>query len=74
MERNSYKKPWPFTPTIVKDFTPPLFISRACYRHDGRGLACSGCKRHYSFKISQNANSYIAHVDSCQTVVVKEKT
>lgn len=73
LERNSYKKPWPFTPTIVKDFTPPLFISRACYRHDGRGLDCKGCKRHYSFKLSQNANSYIAHVDNCQTVIVKEK-
>lgn len=73
LERSSYEKPWPFTPTIVKDFTPPLFISRACYRHDGRGLDCKGCKRHYSFKLSQNANNYIAYVDNCQTVVVKEK-
>ncbi len=72
LERNTYNNPWPFTPTIVKGFTPPLFISRACYRHDGRGLDCKGCKRHYSFKLSQNSNNYIAYVDNCQTILVKE--
>ena len=73
LERNKYEKPWPFTPTLVKDFTPPLFISRACYRHDGLGLDCKDCKRHYSFKLSQNSNNYIAYVDNCQSVICKDE-
>ncbi len=41
MERDSYGRPWPFTPTIVEDFQPPLFLSRAwteegIYEQNGR--------------------------------------
>lgn len=41
IERDSYEKPWPFTPTIAENFQPPLFISRAwteegIYEQNGR--------------------------------------
>ena len=44
IERDSYEKPWPFTPTIAENFQPPLFISRAwteegIYEQNGRRYA-----------------------------------
>ena len=72
LERSGYSEPWPFTPTIVRNYTPPLFISRACYRHDGLGLDCKGCSRKSRFSLSQNGIDYTAHVKDCITVLVRE--
>ena len=73
MERDEYVEPWPFTPTIVKDFTPPLFISRACYRHDGLGLECKGCTRDNHYVAEQNGILHDIYVKDCNTVVCLKK-
>lgn len=69
IERTTYQDPWPFKPTVEKDFKPPLFISRSCYRHDSLGMDCKGCSRHHDFAIEQNGEIYSVFVDDCQTVV-----
>ena len=73
MEREEYVEPWPFTPTIVKDFTPPLFIARACYRHDGLGLDCKGCTRDHHYVAEQNGILHDVYVKDCNTVVCLKK-
>ena len=69
VERKSYTEPWPFTPTVVKDYTMPLFISRSCYRHDALGLSCNECRRHSIHRIRQNERRYTVTVDGCMTIV-----
>ena len=69
VERDEYGEQWPFTPTIAKDYHPPLFISRSCYRHDGLGLDCQGCSRHHTFHAEQNGRRYTVYVDNCSTIV-----
>ena len=69
VERQSYVKPWPFTPTAVQDYRMPLFISRSCYRHDALGLPCNECKRHSIHHIRQNERRYTVTVDDCMTLV-----
>lgn len=69
LERDSFINPWPFEPTVVENYNPPLFISRSCYRHDSLGLDCKLCNRHHEFKIEQNGKIYTVFVDDCQTVV-----
>ncbi len=73
LERNSCEEPWPFAPTIVENYVPPLFISRACYRHDGLGLDCRGCTRHNTFHAEQNGRKYIIFNDNCTTIVREER-
>ena len=69
LERDSFINPWPFRPTVVKDFTPPLFIARMCYRHDSLGLPCRGCGREHLYTIEQNGFRYSVHVKDCNTVM-----
>ena len=69
VERTEYEEPWPFTPTLIKDYKMPLFISRSCYRHDALGLDCRECKRHHIYPIEQNGRRYNVYVDDCLTVV-----
>ncbi|MBO8436295.1 MAG: U32 family peptidase [Spirochaetes bacterium] len=73
LEREKYEAPWPFAPTIVKDYRPPLFISRACYRHDGLGLSCKDCTKHNTFHAEQNGRKYIIYSDDCNTIVCEEE-
>ncbi len=73
LERNSYEEPWPFKPTIVNGYVPPLFISRSCYRHDGLGLDCRGCTRHNTFHAEQNGRHYVIFADNCTTIVREER-
>ncbi len=75
LERKEYQKPWPIEPTIVDKFSPPLFISRSCYRHDSLNLDCKGCSREHRFEIEQNGKQYTVVVHNCQTAVsdVKHK-
>ena len=73
IERDSYKNPWPFKPTIANTYRPPLFISRSCYRHDGLGLSCTDCKRHNTFHAEQNGRHYVIYADDCTTIVREEK-
>ena len=72
MERDSYEEPWPFKPAIVKDFAPPLFISRACIRHDGFGENCSTCPgRNGQYRLEQNGKHYLASFHNCMTIVTE---
>ena len=73
IERDSFQEPWPFEPTIEREFKPPMFISRSCYRHDSLGMDCKGCPRHHEFTIEQNGELYSVFVDDCQTVVKPHK-
>ena len=69
VERDSYERPWPFTPTAASGYRMPLFISRSCYRHDSLGLSCDECKRHSLHHIRQNERRYEVTVDDCLTLV-----
>lgn len=63
---------WPFTPTPVgSTFSPPLFISRSCFRHDSLLLSCEGCPHKGSWYVTQQNNRYHVMVDNCITTVVK---
>ena len=70
IERKEYKEPWPFKP-VIATYTPPLFISRTCYRHDALGLSCNSCSKKEDYAIEQNKDRYIVKVRSCLTVVEK---
>ncbi len=73
MERDYFEpKLWPFTPTLVsKEFAPPLFISRSCFRHDSLMLSCEGCPLKGSWYVKQQNNRYHVMVNDCITTVVK---
>ena len=51
------------------DYTPPVFISRVCLRHNGLNLPCSGCTRNNTFHLQQNGKHYKAVCRNCTTVV-----
>lgn len=64
---------WPFEPTIVsKDFVPPLFISRSCFKHDSKGLSCNGCGKNYEYFLTQRDKKYKAIVRNCITYVIED--
>ena len=54
------------------DYTPPLFISRVCMRHNSLGLPCMGCSRDNTFHLEQNGKHYKAWCVDCITVVTKQ--
>ena len=54
------------------DYTPPLFISRVCMRHNSLGLPCKGCSRDNTYHLEQNGKHYKAWCRDCITVVTKE--
>lgn len=54
------------------DYTPPLFISRVCLRHNGLDLPCRGCSRDNTFHLVQNGNHYKALCRNCITIVTKD--
>ncbi|MBP5552641.1 MAG: hypothetical protein J6X41_04595 [Spirochaetales bacterium] len=51
------------------DYTPALFISRVCLRHNGLNLPCKGCSRDNVFHLEQNGKHYKAICRNCITVV-----
>ena len=53
-------------------YTPPVFISRVCMRHNGLGLSCGGCCRNNTFHLEQNEKHYKALCKDCITIVTKE--
>ena len=67
----NYEEPWPFTPTLCNDYKLPIFISRACFRHDSLSLSCKGCPQKSEFTITNQDNSYQVLVKDCLTVVYK---
>lgn len=72
-ERQLDTSQWPFEPTYIEDsFVPPLFISRACYKHDSLGLSCEGCKRNYTYELTQNDHRYHVLVKDCITYLLKD--
>lgn len=72
LERDSYSAAWPVSPCIT-GYTPPSFISRACFRHDAMNESCRGCRRNYDYSISQNRREYTVKVRDCLTVVQLKK-
>ena len=54
------------------DYTPPLFISRVCLRHNGLDLPCKGCSRDNTFHLVQNGKHYKALCRNCITIVTKD--
>ena len=54
------------------DYTPPIFISRVCLRHNGLDLPCKGCSRNNTFHLVQNGNHYKALCQNCITIVTKD--
>ena len=55
-------------------FSPPLFISRSCYRYDVLGLGCEGCGRRFTYHVSQRNRDYRVDVRECITTVTAEST
>ncbi len=55
-------------------FSPPLFISRSCYRYDVLGLGCTGCRRRFTYHVSQRDRDYRVDVRECMTTVTAEST
>ena len=53
-------------------YTPPLFISRVCMRHNSLGLPCKGCSRDNTYHLEQNGKHYKAVCRNCMTVVTKD--
>ena len=51
------------------DYTPPIFISRVCLRHNGLNLSCNGCSKDNTFHLSQNGKHYKAVCRNCITIV-----
>lgn len=64
---------WPFVPTVVEPcFTPPLFISRSCFRHDSLMLSCEQCPHRGSWYVKGGKDRYRVLVEDCITYVVKD--
>ena len=57
---------------VGDDYTPPLFISRVCMRHNGLSLPCKGCSRDNTFHLEQNGRHYKAWCKDCITVVTRQ--
>ena len=57
---------------VGDDYSPPLFISRVCMRHNGLGLPCKGCSRDNTFHLEQNGRHYKAWCKDCITVVTRQ--
>ena len=70
LEEKTHGENWPFEPTPVgKDFNPPLFISRSCYRHDSLSLPCKGCSKEHEYCLFQNGKRHKILVRNCMTIV-----
>ena len=57
---------------VGDDYTPPLFISRVCMRHNSLGLPCKGCSRDNTYHLEQNGKHYKAWCTNCITVMTKQ--
>lgn len=55
-------------------FTPPLFLSRSCYRYDVLGLGCEGCTRRFTYHVTQQKRQYRVDVRECMTTVTAQST
>ena len=56
---------------VGNDYTPPLFISRVCLRHNGLDYPCKGCSRDNTFHLQQNGKHYKAICKNCITVITR---
>ena len=68
-ERKEKEGEWPFEPTVVTNYEPPLFISRTCFRHDALALSCSSCPGKADYAVSQGDGRYTVKVRNCLTLV-----
>lgn len=68
-ERRRSEGEWPFEPTVITSYEPPLFISRTCFRHDALGLGCSTCSGKADYPVSQGDGKYMVKVRNCLTLV-----
>jgi putative protease len=73
MENDSFApERWPFEPSKVGSlYTPPLFISRSCFRRDSLMLKCDNCPHKGSWYVKQQNHRYHVMVNDCVTTVVR---
>lgn len=49
-------------------FSPPLFISRSCFRNQSLGISCKGCPMSAGpYQLTQNGKNFTVHVKHCIT-------
>lgn len=70
LEIEEKEEEWPFEPTPVKNFLPPLFISRACFRKDSLDFTCENCSKDNVFQVEQNGQKNTVRVLDCITYVL----
>ncbi len=60
---------------IGKDFSPHLFMSRGCYTNTINGGTCpSGCRRSFSYNLSQQEKTFTVKVEDCFTWLFQRRT
>jgi len=75
IERQTDTADFPLVMSRAGDsFAPPLFLSRSCYRYDVLGLGCEGCKRRFTYHVTQRKRQYRVDVRECITAVTAEST
>ncbi|MDC7235801.1 MAG: U32 family peptidase [Spirochaetales bacterium] len=52
---------------VDREFRPPLFISRNCFKKHSLGGSCSGCSRNLEYPLVQKDRSYRVYVKHCLT-------
>ncbi len=51
-----------------KPFSPPLFISRSCFRNQSLGISCKGCPMSAGpYKLTQKEKNFTVYVKECIT-------
>lgn len=68
VENKDYEDEWPFRPTIA-NYTPPLFISRTCFKKDSLNGSCKNCTKNMSYSLNNNKDNLSVTVKNCITYV-----
>jgi U32 family peptidase len=66
IEADKRETPSPLT-TVGKEFKPPLFISRACFKKHSLGGSCTGCTRNMEYSMTQKGQNYKVIIRNCLT-------
>ena len=72
IEYKDSEKPDFFSP-VGKRFTPPLFISRNCFKKHNLGGSCHECRRSFEYVLDQKDKKYKVIVQDCLTWIFLRK-
>ena len=72
IEYKDSEKPDFFSP-VGKGFTPPLFISRNCFKKHSLGGSCHECRRSFEYVLDQKDKKYKVIVQDCLTWIFLRK-